>query len=223
MSIMAQNSGGAMSPLHPVTGFLAIALMLFHAAWATYVVFRGNEKTRRGFHTLRIGVWLLWLVPYLVALLIGIPAFHVSDPVAVAAAAGVVAVLALALLLSSRGKIFSREEILRQVWSDEVIVLDRTIERRRRVISDAYELGTTLPDPTVEPERGEGADERAEAERRLLEVLGEHDGEADASDLDDDWVGGRAPLSEAGLWLGGEPGRGVRIFISHVEELVVHN
>ena len=103
------------------------------------------------------------------------------------------------------------------------LVLDRTIERRRRVISDAYELGTTLPDPTVEPERGEGADERAEAERRLLEVLGEHDGEADASDLDDDWVGGRAPLSEAGLWLGGEPGRGVRIFISHVEELVVHN
>lgn len=34
----------------------------------------------------------------------------------------------LALLLSNRGKIFSREEILRQVWSDEVIVLDRTID-----------------------------------------------------------------------------------------------
>lgn len=34
----------------------------------------------------------------------------------------------LALLLSSRGKIFSRDEILRQVWSDEVIVLDRTID-----------------------------------------------------------------------------------------------
>ena len=34
----------------------------------------------------------------------------------------------LARLLSSRGKIFSREEILRQVWSDEVIVLDRTID-----------------------------------------------------------------------------------------------
>ena len=102
MSIMAQNSGGAMSPLHPVTGFLAIALMLFHAAWATYVVFRGNEKTRRGFHTLSIGVWLVWLVPYFVGMLIGIPAFHVSDPVALAAAAGVVAVLALALLLSSK-------------------------------------------------------------------------------------------------------------------------
>ena len=102
MSIMAQNSGGTMSPLHPVTGFLAIALMLFHAAWATYVVFRGNEKTRRGFHTLSIGVWLVWLVPYFVGMLIGIPVFHVSDPIALAAAAGVVAVLALALLLSSK-------------------------------------------------------------------------------------------------------------------------
>ena len=91
-----------MSPLHPVTGFLAIALMLFHAAWATYVVFRGNEKTRRGFHALSIGVWLVWLVPYFVGMLIGIPAFHVSGPIALAAAAGVVAVLALALLLSSK-------------------------------------------------------------------------------------------------------------------------
>lgn len=34
----------------------------------------------------------------------------------------------LALLLSSRRKIFSREEILHHVWSDEVIVLDRTID-----------------------------------------------------------------------------------------------
>lgn len=74
----------------------------YHAAWATYVVFRGNEKTRRGFHTLSIVVWLVWLVPYFVGMLIGIPAFHVSDPIALAAAAGVVAVLALALLLTSK-------------------------------------------------------------------------------------------------------------------------
>ena len=60
------------------------------------------EKTRRGFHTLSIGVWLVWLVPYFVGMLIGIPAFHVSDLVALAAAAGVVAVLALALLLTSK-------------------------------------------------------------------------------------------------------------------------
>ena len=34
----------------------------------------------------------------------------------------------LALLLAHRSTIFSREEILHRVWSDEVIVLDRTID-----------------------------------------------------------------------------------------------
>ena len=34
----------------------------------------------------------------------------------------------LALLLAHRGVIFSREEILHRIWSDEVIVLDRTID-----------------------------------------------------------------------------------------------
>lgn len=34
----------------------------------------------------------------------------------------------LSLMLSHRGVIFSREEILYRVWSDEVVVLDRTID-----------------------------------------------------------------------------------------------
>ena len=34
----------------------------------------------------------------------------------------------LTLLLSHRGVIFSREEILHRIWSDEVIVLDRTVD-----------------------------------------------------------------------------------------------
>lgn len=34
----------------------------------------------------------------------------------------------LALLAANRGKIFSREEILSKIWSDEVVVLDRTID-----------------------------------------------------------------------------------------------
>ena len=34
----------------------------------------------------------------------------------------------LAYLLSHRGKICSREQILGRVWSDEVVVLDRTID-----------------------------------------------------------------------------------------------
>ncbi len=46
----------------------------------------------------------------------------------------------LALLLRHRGTIFSREEILRYVWPDEVIVLNRTVDvnitRLRRKIGD---------------------------------------------------------------------------------------
>jgi two-component system phosphate regulon response regulator PhoB len=34
----------------------------------------------------------------------------------------------LSLLLQHRGVVFSREEILQRVWSDEVIVLDRTVD-----------------------------------------------------------------------------------------------
>lgn len=34
----------------------------------------------------------------------------------------------LRLLLSKRGHVFSRDEILQQVWSDEVLVLDRTVD-----------------------------------------------------------------------------------------------
>ena len=34
----------------------------------------------------------------------------------------------LSLLLQNMGKVFSREDILKQIWSDEVYVLDRTID-----------------------------------------------------------------------------------------------
>lgn len=59
MSSMPQSSGDSISLLHPVTGGLAIALMLFHATWATYVLLRGNSKQRHNFHRLSICVWLI--------------------------------------------------------------------------------------------------------------------------------------------------------------------
>ena len=34
----------------------------------------------------------------------------------------------LSLLLQNKGRVFSREDILTRVWSDEVYVLDRTID-----------------------------------------------------------------------------------------------
>lgn len=98
MSSMAQSSGGSISLLHPVTGGLAIALMLFHATWATYVLLRGNSKQRHDFHRLSICVWLIWLVPYCTGVLVGIPALHVADSTALAIASAIVVVLAVLVL-----------------------------------------------------------------------------------------------------------------------------
>ena len=46
----------------------------------------------------------------------------------------------LLLLLQNKGRVFSREDILNKVWSDEVYVLDRTIDvnitRLRKKIGD---------------------------------------------------------------------------------------
>lgn len=49
MSMVAGETGGAGSPLHAITGVLALSLMLFHAVWATVVVLRGNERSRANF------------------------------------------------------------------------------------------------------------------------------------------------------------------------------
>lgn len=57
--------------LHGVTGATAIALMLFHAVWATYVLAKGSEKLRSSFHKFSIIVWIIWLVPYVLGAFVG--------------------------------------------------------------------------------------------------------------------------------------------------------
>jgi uncharacterized repeat protein (TIGR03987 family) len=49
---------------HTLTGQLALWLMLIHAIWATYVVRKGSDPTRKKFHRYSIIVWAFWLVPY---------------------------------------------------------------------------------------------------------------------------------------------------------------
>ena len=56
MSVIASGGDGSMSPLHAITGVVAIALMFFHALWATRVVLRGDEAARESFHRLSICV-----------------------------------------------------------------------------------------------------------------------------------------------------------------------
>jgi uncharacterized repeat protein (TIGR03987 family) len=63
MHKLANGSFNIFEP-HTFTGQVALWLMLIHAIWATYVVRKGSELTRKKFHRYSIIVWLIWLVPY---------------------------------------------------------------------------------------------------------------------------------------------------------------
>ncbi len=57
--------------IHGITGLLAIVLMIFHAFWATWVLYKNDEKKKETFHKFSIVVWLIWLIPYFVGMFIG--------------------------------------------------------------------------------------------------------------------------------------------------------
>ncbi len=57
--------------VHTVTGVAAFGLMAVHAAWATWVLFRGSRDARAGFHRYSIVVWAIWLVPYFGGMIAG--------------------------------------------------------------------------------------------------------------------------------------------------------
>lgn len=109
MTIMARGGGGEPVPaIHGVTGLLAILLMLFHAVWATIVYVRGRNNDERAlaeeraFHRFSTIVWLIWLVPYIIGMLVGIPMIHMATAPAVIVSIMVVGVLAFFLLKPRR-------------------------------------------------------------------------------------------------------------------------
>jgi uncharacterized repeat protein (TIGR03987 family) len=59
---------------HTLTGQAAIWLMFAHTVWASWVVARGSEQGRQGFHRFSLLVWLVWLVPYLGGAFMGMSA-----------------------------------------------------------------------------------------------------------------------------------------------------
>ena len=75
MSKIAKSGTAAMSAmgqtLHGITGALAIVLMLFHAVWATYVLYKNDEKKKQTFHKFSIIVWTIWLIPYFIGMMLG--------------------------------------------------------------------------------------------------------------------------------------------------------
>ena len=70
--LMIEMAGGLTSDIHGVTGVIAILLMLIHAAWATVVLLRKDEKMIQNFHKFSLVVWFIWLIPYLSPMIIGI-------------------------------------------------------------------------------------------------------------------------------------------------------
>lgn len=72
MSLMPkETAAGSVMSWHAVTGLVAIILMLVHAVWATWVLLRGNEKMKAGFHRFSIVVWAIWLIPYVLGMVMG--------------------------------------------------------------------------------------------------------------------------------------------------------
>lgn len=75
MEQIAKTGSATMSQIgqivHGVTGFLAIVLMLIHALWATFVLYKNDEKKKVTFHKFSIFVWMIWLVPYIIGMVMG--------------------------------------------------------------------------------------------------------------------------------------------------------
>ena len=71
MSRMAEGVSGGLSGAHGVTGLIAIMLMMVHAVWATVVLWRTDEKSMHTFHRFSVAVWLIWLVPFVLGMMMG--------------------------------------------------------------------------------------------------------------------------------------------------------
>jgi uncharacterized repeat protein (TIGR03987 family) len=62
--LMFEMAGGLTFDIHGLSGVLAILLMFIHAAWASVVLIRRDERMILNFHKFSVLVWLIWLVPY---------------------------------------------------------------------------------------------------------------------------------------------------------------
>jgi uncharacterized repeat protein (TIGR03987 family) len=71
MSKLADGTGGGLMSAHGITGVIAIILMMIHALWATVVLVRKDEKAMHTFHRFSIAVWLIWLVPFVLGMMMG--------------------------------------------------------------------------------------------------------------------------------------------------------
>ena len=50
---------------------IAIILMMIHAVWATVVLVRKDDKAIYTFHRFSILVWVIWLIPFVLGMMMG--------------------------------------------------------------------------------------------------------------------------------------------------------
>ncbi len=65
-------AGGINLNFHGLTGIIAIILMLVHTIWATVVLVRKDENAVLSFHKFSTIVWLIWLIPFMTGVIIGL-------------------------------------------------------------------------------------------------------------------------------------------------------
>ena len=69
--LMSRIAGGLLLNLHGLSGLLAIVLMLAHTLWASVVLWRRDEAALTSFHRFSLVVWLIWLIPFVSGMIIG--------------------------------------------------------------------------------------------------------------------------------------------------------
>ncbi len=70
--LMKKIAGRLELNIHSTTGLMAIVLMFIHTVWATVVLRRGDERAIVNFHKFSVIVWLIWMIPFLSGIIIGL-------------------------------------------------------------------------------------------------------------------------------------------------------
>ena len=71
MTLLKGQAESGLLSAHAVSGVIAILLMLIHAVWATVVLVRNNERLQKSFHRFSITVWVIWLIPFILGMIMG--------------------------------------------------------------------------------------------------------------------------------------------------------
>jgi len=64
--------GGLVFTLHSMLGFISIALMAMHVAWATTIMWKRDERAIGSFHRISVFVWSIWMISYLSGFVLGV-------------------------------------------------------------------------------------------------------------------------------------------------------